>query len=335
MAFQVRYLNCTPELQTQVEGIIKSWNSINESFDLQTSGSTGAPKTITQNRTNFKNSAIRSNSFFGLHEHSHVLLAISPKFIGGMMVVIRALVGNYRVSVIDSTRVIELDEAEKFDFVSLVPLQIEKMRSTNDKVIDQFSTILLGGTNLSNSLRDFLLNRHSNCYIGFGMTETVSHIALRKISDDFYTCLEGVIIKEKKGQLIINDSFLGISNLSTTDEIKLLDEKHFYWLGRTDFTINSGGIKIHPEQIETSIREYVQGGYILCGIPDEKLGQKCILLLDVDSKLELPFIEIQQKIEDLFGKYAAPKSFVNCNFIYSENGKILRKETLQNYHESF
>lgn len=334
MAFQVCYLNCSTELQNQVSELIAAWQKNQTHFELKTSGSTGVPKRIKHHRDLLFASAERSNSFFNLNEDSHVLLAISPKYIGGMMLLIRALVGNYTISVIEASEITSLDQRAKFDFVSLVPLQIERIKAVNPNLLQCFSTILLGGTTLSNDLRDFLVPLHSSCYIGFGMTETVSHIAIRTISNDAYTCLNGVSVSEINNQLLIQDDSLGIRDLLTNDEVRIINAKQFYWLGRTDFVINSGGVKQHPEQLELTIRPFVQGDFIIAGFPHQKLGEVIVLLLAPESQFLLTFEEIQTKIEVQHGKYSAPKTFQSTPFVYAENGKLLRKLTIQKAYES-
>lgn len=328
MAFQVNYLNCSDELKRQVEQIIASWHSEQASFEVQTSGSTGTPKKITHKRAHFLASAQRTNNFFGLTQNAHVLLAISPQFIGGMMVVIRALVGDYQLSVIEPNQVISVDNTITFDFVSLVPKQIERFRTENPTALLQFRTILLGGTGINELLCDFLVGLHSNSYIGFGMTETISHIALRKINEPQYTCLPGVSVSQENSVLVINDTDLSIANLTTNDLIELQDNQHFTWLGRKDFVINSGGIKLFPEKMEEEIQSFITGDYIIAGIKDEELGQRCVLILNENALLLVDFNHIQNKLKDTFGKYAAPKTWLKIPFHFSENGKVLRKKTI-------
>ena len=328
MAFQINYTVCSASTKEMVEMIIADWNSGKAAFELKTSGSTGTPKLITHPRERFIQSAKRTNTFFGLDENSHVLLAISPRFIGGMMVLIRALVGNYCVTVTEAAGLEQHLPKESFDFVSLVPIQLEKLVQTNPDSLKQFKTILLGGTAIQLTLRDFLTKLHSNSYIGFGMTETVSHIALRKLDEDFYTCLPGVQLKNTANHLIINDSELKITDLETTDEIELLDEKRFIWLGRRDFVINSGGIKIHPEQLESKLQAFIDGPFIIGGIPDAKLGEKCVLILAENSQLKSDFPTLQNLVKEAFSSYYSPKEIIRTAFIFNEQGKVLRRNIL-------
>lgn len=326
MAFQVEYQNCTPELIHSVEQIIQDWREQQPEFTLHTSGSTGTPKPIRVTREQMEASAERSNAFFGLREDAVVLLCISPKFVGGMMVLIRALVGDYRVLVCNPNELEQLSTNGKFDFASLVPLQMDKLIHLQHALLSHIRVILLGGTGLTDKQCNIYQKQHSNCYIGFGMTETISHIALKPIREEAYTCLEGVKVSRHEERLVIQDSQLGIDRLETNDVITLLDERRFIWHGRADFTINSGGIKLHPEEMENVLREFIDGPFILTGIPDQELGEKCILLLDISATLERPFSELCELIRERFGKYAAPKEVLTNPFIFSDNGKILRKQ---------
>lgn len=329
MAFEVTYTDCSAETYQEIRAIITLWNEKSPEYRVKTSGSTGTPKTILLHKEQLEASAKRSNSFFGLNENSQVLMPLSPHTIGGKMMLIRALVGNYSIHVVEprANPLEEIDPKSHFSFISLVPYQVKSILEETPEKLNRFDNILLGGMGLSDELEQMLSELNPTIYIGFGMTETVSHIALRKMNDPIYQALEGVQLAIHQGSLVITDSKLGIAHMHTNDQVELIDPVHFRWLGRADFVINSGGIKIHPETIEQAIDEHIHVPFIIGGIPHEILGEACVLILE-EALPDEEFKQIQEIIREKFGKYAAPKQQVISFILKTENGKIRRKETL-------
>jgi o-succinylbenzoate---CoA ligase len=327
--FEVTYTNCSVETKHEIQTIIELWSQKSPIYEVKTSGSTGTPKSITLAREQLEASAKRSNSFFDLGEDAHVLLPLSPHTIGGKMMIIRALVGNYSIEIREprANPLNELMPEKHYSFISLVPYQIKRILEETPEKLNQFDTILLGGMGLSEQLEQTLTSLKPSIYIGFGMTETVSHIALRKMGNSVYEALEGIELEVSNGNLVISDSKLGMNHLRTTDLVELLDSRHFSWLGRADFVINSGGIKIHPEKLEQVIDELIESPFIIAGIPHETLGETCVLVIE-KALSEENFRHIQVLIQEKFGKYAIPKQQVISSILKTENGKIRRKETL-------
>ncbi len=329
MAFEVNYTDCSAETQKEIRAVIELWNEKSAQYTVKTSGSTGTPKTITLTREQLEASAKRSNSFFGLDVNSKVLMCLSPNTIGGKMMLIRALTGNYSIEVIEPSAnpLSDLSGKLHYSFVSLVPYQIKRILEETPEKLDLFDQVLLGGMGLSMELEKTLLSVTPSIYIGFGMTETVSHIALRKMGNPVYEALKGVELEISDDCLLITDSNLGIEHMQTTDLVRLLDSTHFEWLGRADFVINSGGVKIHPENIEQAIDQFIETPFIIGGLPHETLGEACVLILET-ALPDKKFGAIQAFIQEKFGKYAAPKRQVLSPILKTENGKIRRKETL-------
>lgn len=329
MAFEVTYTDCSAETQQEIQAIVELWNQNSPVYEVKTSGSTGSPKSITLTREQLEASAKRSNSFFNLDENSRVLLPLSPHTIGGKMMIIRALTGNYSIEIREPSAnpIAQLTPGSHYSFISLVPYQIKRILEETPENLNQFDCILLGGMGLSTQLEQLLTSVNPNVYIGFGMTETVSHIALREMGNPVYTALEGVELEVSEDGLVISDSKLGIERMQTTDVVQLIDPKHFIWLGRADFVINSGGIKIHPEKLEQALDEFLETPFIIGGIPDETLGEACVLIVE-KALPEEKFKQIQTVIREKFGKYATPKQQVITSILKTENGKIRRKDIL-------
>jgi O-succinylbenzoic acid--CoA ligase len=330
MAFELTYTDCSAETYQEIQSIIARWNEQAPQYTVHTSGSTGTPKPIHLRRGQLEASAKRSNAFFGLTNKSRVLMPLSPMTIGGKMMLIRALVGNYAVHVVEprANPLAEIHSKSRYSFISLVPYQIRSILEENPEKLDLFDQVLLGGMGLSSHLEEMISRLKPSIYIGFGMTETVSHIALRKMGSPVYEALDGVELSVSADCLVVTDNKLGIDRLKTNDLVRLIDPTHFEWLGRADFVINSGGIKIHPENIEQAIDEFIETPFIIGGIPHSSFGEECVLVLE-KALPESQFSQIQDFIREKFGKYALPKRQVVAPILKTANGKIRRKDTLK------
>lgn len=337
MAFGISYYQCSEQLITEIEQLIHNWQSENNEFESVTSGSTGQPKRIIHTRNQLIASAKRTNTHFNLSNESKVLLCLSPKTIGGKMVLIRALVGDYSVSCVAPQKnpFTTIPNTERFDFVSLVPYQLEAILTEKPASLSTVKCILIGGATLSQKLEKECAQLHAQCFIGFGMTETISHIALRKFAQPYYTLLPGVSLTSNINETIINDSHLSINNLLTTDIVHQINEQQFEWLGRADFVINSGGIKIHPEQLEQIISPLLAIDFLITGIPDESLGERCVLVT-VTAISNENWTKIKQACANTLGKFVVPKGIIQSRLYYLPSGKIDRlttKKMISNHND--
>jgi O-succinylbenzoic acid--CoA ligase len=328
MAFGITYHHCSEQVIQEIEAIITDWQSLKNEMQVHTSGSTGKPRLIKHERNQVIASAERTNSFFNLRETSSVLLCISPQTIGGKMVIIRALVGNYAVHCVQAQKnpFIQLPIDLHVDFASLVPYQLTEIVATDPTLLKRVGKILIGGANIPTILEETCAKIHDNCFVGYGMTETISHIALRKLKNSYYSVLDGVRITQLNNETIINDSKISIESLVVSDIIESLNEQQFKWIGRSDFVINSGGIKIHPEQLESIVSTYLTTPFIISSIDDRQLGECCVLVSEMPISEEL-FEKIQKACSNAFGNYYQPKKVIIATVSYLINGKIDRINT--------
>ena len=328
---QIKYRTTDPRIQEEVEHFITEWNAGTPVIEVKTSGSTGTPKKIMLKREQLIASAKRTINFFELKPGDTCLLGLSPATIGGKMMIVRALVGNLTLIVTDPSGfpTEALLAGEELDFCPMVPLQLKQLLKYVPDVFKQIKTILIGGSPLSSDLEKALQEVHQRCFVGFGMTETVSHIAMRKLGTPHYAALEGVSFNTENDQLMITDSLLGIDHIKTTDIVRLIDSQTFEWLGRADFAINSGGIKIHPEQLEKELSQLISGAFFIAGEPDDTFGEICIIVLD-ERRIVPPLDIIQTFCKKRFGPYTFPKKAYHLRIVYTPEGtKINRLETLQ------
>lgn len=302
-------------------------------FILQTSGSTGQKKEICVSKKQLQQSAIATIKALNLKKSDTALLCLHFDFIASKMMLIRAFEADMNLVISKPNADLgALIEQYQISFAAFVPLQIEKIIASNGiEMLNKIQTILIGGTAISQNLVAKLQSGSSNIYQTFGMTETVSHIALRKISGNnplkYYTILPNIEIKTNvENCLCIKGEVTNNVWIETTDVIHLIDNQNFEWIGRKDFVINSGGIKIHPEELETKIAEVLKPNFVISSLDDEKLGQKIVLVLEQKNKIKEEE-KLLLQIKNLVSVYEAPKSIVYLlNFPFLENGKINRLE---------
>ncbi len=252
---------------------------------LHTSGSTGTPKIIHASKTAMRASARMSCSVFGLTPGKKLLLCLPMRYIAGKMMVVRALVGGCELVLRApcSTPLTELHEP--LDFAALVPMQATASLQQADgaEQLAAVRTILLGGAFIDTALRDALQHHPSQVYASYGMTETLSHVALRRVngaaSTEWYSPLPGVSISlSPQNTLCIKAPHLGIEQMETNDLAELAADGSFRLRGRRDAVINSGGIKIQAEEIEQQLHTACGLTILAVPAPHPVLGQ-CIALL--------------------------------------------------------
>jgi len=321
----------------------KQWIEGKEQFELKTSGSTGTPKTIYILRSQIEASTISTLHFFNLKEGAAVSCPLSIHVIGGQMMLYRSIIGGLNLYVIPPTKNLEtLDLTVNYNFMPIAALQLfEVLTNQPEKIptLNKLTHLLIGGS----SLTDALLKRirstlTSQVWQSYGMTETVSHIAMRSIhpvTTDAYTLLEYIEAKvDERSCLKIKGAVTNNKWLQTNDSVELLDNTHFTFQGRADFSVNSGGIKIQVEPIEKIIDDLfaelnIQVPFFVGGIADDALGEKLVLVVDtfeIDSeKTNL----ILSKLTESLPKYHVPKKIQTIVFEYTPSGKIDRKKTLE------
>ncbi len=290
-------------------------------FSFQTSGSTGPSKIITLKKDQLIESAKATLSHFSIKPDASFLLCINPYFIGGAMQVVRAFVNQGTLDVLAPDKILDLDH-KNYDLVSMVPLQLNKVYKHLKNYLNYFNHLLIGGAPIDPKLENKIISDTSimtKIYATYGMTETASHIAIRYLGSDSFKKIGHVkISKNESSCLKIKGIVTKNQWLQTKDVIELIDENKFKWLGRHDFVINSGGFKIHPENVEHQLKMQTDQPLIITYLPDEELGQKVILILEEAPIPTFNFSGLHP--------YEKPKQTLSIKkFIYTKNGKIDRK----------
>lgn len=314
--------NDSNEFQSDLGIFLSQWLDENDFIEVQTSGTTGKPKIIKINKQAMVNSAIATGVFFDLKEGDSALCCLPVKYIAGKMMLVRAMVLGWNLEVVEP-KSNPLETMSKFyDFVAMVPLQVE---NSIDK-LHQIKKLLIGGASISQELASRIIEEQCEVYESYSMTETVTHIALRRIGEKYFETLPNVTLAlDDRGCLIIDAPFINSEKIITNDLVELISETQFIWKGRVDNVINSGGIKLFPEQIEEKIKPYINRRFFVAGIDDILLGQKVVLVIEGEK------FAVEDTVFLELGKYEKPKEihFVS-KFAETETGKIKRKEIIEN-----
>jgi len=316
-----------------VDSFLRDWFSNYKSIIVQTSGSTGIPKKISLKKESFINSAVATGKFFNLEENTTALMCLSPTYIAGKMMLVRAMVLGWNLDVVEAVSNPLSRTDKRYDFCAMVPMQA----AASLQQLNSINTLIIGGGVISKSLRGQIQYLKTNVYATYGMTETITHIAAKKINhidkEDSYSLLPDIAIKkDKRGCLVIYAPKIADKEVITNDLVEIIDSYHFKWVGRYDNIINSGGIKLMPEKIEEKLAGLISDRFFVAGVQDEILGQKLILVIEnyglIKSRNEEDLKSEIKKIESLTN-YEIPKQIYFLNkFIETTTKKIQRKKTL-------
>ena len=315
------------EWQNDVLNFLENYYK-NDSFDCFTSGSTGIPKKNTFSKAQMQYSANSTLKYFNLQKGDSVFLSLSVNFIAGKMMLVRAIEGKLKLTVVraSSNPLQYIQKDEHFKFTPLVPMQLfELLKSKSD--IRSLGKLLIGGGEVSQNLIDLLKDQKIEVWSSFGMTETITHFALKKISpiqDEFYKCLPDYFLSEDENNcLIISNPFLLNKPFESKDVVSLNSPINFNFIGRLDNMINSGGVKIFPEVVEQKLKGIIPVEFIITSISDEKLGQKVVLVYEGNS-FDFTTV-VQQKIKLRLSAFEYPKTYVSIDFFpRTASGKVVR-----------
>ncbi|QTD37390.1 AMP-binding protein [Polaribacter batillariae] len=332
----------------EIYPFLKEWFSNKRDITVQTSGSTGAPKAIQLQKEHVVNSALTTGNYFSLAENTTALLCLPVAYIAGKLMLIRAITLGWHLDVVQPDSNPLKDIFKEYDFSAMVPLQVE---NSLDK-LPQIKKLIVGGGVVSKKLQDKLQTLSTEVFATYGMTETITHIAVKKLnklnfdgvkyyisrsfraqSSGYFSVLPNITIyKDERNCLVIKAPKVSKEVIFTNDVVRLISDTQFEWLGRLDHVINSGGVKLHPEKIEEKFSAIIKNRFFVTGISDEKLGEKLILVVELESSKASGFKSILfKKIKNLqsLSKFEIPKEiyFVE-QFIETETGKIQRSKTL-------
>ncbi len=315
----------------------RDWLAGRHSFPVQSSGSTGEPRTISLPRKIMEESARRTLDHFHLQPGMTVFNPLGSHSIAGKMMMVRAMVGGLVCTLLKpSTRIgADIPDGYRADFAAMLPLQLHALLEETEaaRIEKAFPIILLGGGPISHELSAAARTLKSQVWHGYGMTESASHIALRRVNgdekSDDYSPLPGIRLRLSEDQRLI---VTGDQDLITNDIAEILPTGTFRILGRADDAINSGGLKIHPESLEAELFSFLPGthnpqNFCLSSLPDAALGEKCVLVTTSSSFTQHDFKDwiLRLRQQKQLNRNLLPKALITVHsFPFTSNGKLRR-----------
>ncbi len=316
------------EFEINIGKFILKWLNGKDHISVKTSGSTGSAKKVRLSKEQMINSAVATGAFFQLGENTSALLCLSAKYIGGKMMLVRAMTLGWNLHIVSPEKDALTQYDNDYDFVAMVPYQMYHSLSALKKV----KTIIIGGGAVSQVLEEKIKNIDTAIYSTYGMTETSSHVAVRALNgpqgSPYYQALPNVTFTtDGSGCLVINAPHIGDDVFITNDLVELISPTEFKWIGRSDNLINSGGIKIQPESVEAILENYIDLPFFIASEKDDQLGNRVILVLENDEDKAIPnFTEAFSALE----AYERPKKIYTVSqFPYTDTKKIKRADVLQ------
>ncbi|RAV28688.1 AMP-binding protein [Sinomicrobium soli] len=321
--------------QKAIGDFLLEWLDNSDVITVKTSGSTGTPKEIVLKKQNMVHSALATGNFFGVEVGNKALLCLPADYIAGKMMLVRAIILGLELDLVQPSASPLKATGKEYDFVAMTPMQVE---NSLDEIY-RVKTLLAGGAPMSDKLKKALLQTGCNVFETYGMTETITHIAAKRIQvggvedeDPCFRVMPGVTVSlDERGCLVIHAPEITDETIVTNDLAELVSETAFKWLGRADHVINSGGIKLIPEQVEAKLEKLLEGRFYITGIPDDTLGEKLVLYVEKQTNTGWTPEGIREKIDHLEGldKYENPKEiFMVEKFRETSSGKVLRNNHL-------
>ncbi len=308
-------LHCIPvegnqAVWRELFAFLTDWFNDSPFMQVQTSGSTGDPKLLTVRKEQMRASARTTCNYMGLQPGDTALLCMPLQYIAGKMMVVRALTNRLNLLVREPSGHPLADVEEPIRFASMVPLQvINSLREAEEaERLRQVNVLLIGGGAIDPSLADILCTFPHTVYSSYGMTETLSHIALRRLNGQdvsaYYSPLPAVSLSlSEELTLVIDAPFVSDEVLDTNDVAELLPDGRFKIRGRIDNVINSGGIKIQTESVEEAIRSILSVNFAITSVPHPLLGEAVVLLVDCYPDVS----QLWEQVRTILPKHHQPK----------------------------
>ena len=295
---------------------LKSWFDHKDYILTKTSGSTGKPKKIKLKKLDLIESSKLTARYFDLKVGDKVINCLPIRYIAGKMMLVRSLVLGLDLYIFPVTSSPISDLKNNYELIAFTPIQLEN----SIPFIEKIKKVLVGGSPVQKTLKEKILNSKSTVYETYGMTETITHIAAKNLSigEKEFTSLPGIEIGIRDNCLFIKPNHLSVKMVQTNDVVELTNKNKFLLIGRKDFIINSGGVKLNPEAIEKKLAKYISADFIISSIDNAKFGEVVTLVF----KKNIP--ENYNKAFTNLSKYEIPKEVLVIDNFPENNGKINR-----------
>nr|WP_315142293.1 AMP-binding protein [uncultured Flavobacterium sp.] len=308
------------DFQKALGDFLIDWFDDKSYIEMNTSGTTGAPKLIRVEKEAMVSSALSTGDFFDLNPGNKVLHCLPVDYVAGKMMFVRSFILGLDMDFVEpNSHPLEYNDV-KYDFAAMVPLQAKNSLAK----LTNIKKIIIGGVKIHKSLEQELVKLPNEIYETYGMTETITHIAAKRVGERAFTVLPNVTVSSNENNcLVVHAKKINPEPIVTNDIVEIVSDKQFVWLGRFDNVINSGGIKLIPEKIEEKLSTHIPRRYFVYGQADDVLGEKVVLYVEGEP------IAIDEEVFSVLDKYEKPKNIVFIpKFTVTATGKIVRKESI-------
>jgi O-succinylbenzoic acid--CoA ligase len=325
------------------------WLKDETEFVVHTSGSTGAPKPISLRREQMLASALATGQALRLQAGMKALVCLPVRYIAGQMMLVRGLALGLAMTLVEPAGdpLASLPAEANFDFTAVVPMQLQSMLDGPvgyQERLNRMTAILVGGAPVSAALEQRIQALAAPVYHTYGMTETATHIALRRLdgpsASSWFHPLPGVeIAVDARGCLRIKGPMTLGHWLQTKDLVEVtplhLQPATFRWLGRWDNVINSGGVKVQVEAVEAAADQAWQAlgleerRFFVAGLPDPRLGEMVTLVIEGDPLTAAQETALQMATAQALSTFELPRRVIYvARFAETGTGKIDRRASL-------
>ena len=312
------------EAEKAAGDFLLDWLDGNSEVKVKTSGSTGTQKNIMLKKQSMVNSAVMTGDFFGLEPGDSAINCLPCSFIAGKMMLVRAMILGLELEIVPPSLNPSYDHQKHYDFCAMIPIQLKNSLQR----LDNIKTLIVGGASVSNSIVKELSEVNAKVYEVYGMTETVSHVAIKALNHTdrseapFKTLRDVSIRTDDRNCLIIKAPELSDEEIHTNDIVNLMSKDSFEIIGRYDNMINSAGVKLFPEMIEKKLQDKIDNRFLIASKKDSELGEKVIMILESENN------SVDKSVFSDLDKYEVPKEIYNLpKFIETETLKVQRQKT--------
>lgn len=307
-----------------INEFLNEWRNDSDTVWVHTSGSTGKPKPMQVEKRRMEASARVTCDFLGLKEGDTALLCMSLDYIAGKMMVVRALTCGLRLISVEPKGCPQWEGA--IDFAAMVPMQVWNLVQQAPERLRQIRHLIIGGGAISDELADALKDMPNHIWSTYGMTETLSHIALRRLNgverSEWYTPFDGVEVSLNEEECLVIHAPAVHEGILVTNDIAELKDGKFRIKGRKDNVVCSGGIKIQIEEVERMLSAHLKVPFLITKKADKKFGEQVVLLTESTD-----VSNVKEVCQQVLPRYWQPRMYLHVAKIpLTETGKPARAE---------
>lgn len=316
-----------------LDEFVSDWQSDSPTLLVHTSGSTGKPKPMLVEKRRMEASARITCGFLGLRAGDTALLCMPLDFIAGKMVVVRSLVWGLQLVAVEPSGHPLKGLTESPTFAAMVPMQVYNSLKVEEerRLLRDIKHLIIGGGAINRDMAEELRGFPNAVWSTYGMTETLSHIALRRLSgaeaSEWYEPFDGVgVTTSADGCLVIDAPAVCAQPLVTNDIAEIApDGRRFRIRGRRDNVVCSGGLKLQIEEMEARLQPHLNVPYMISKRPDDKFGEAVVLLAVTDDMESV--CEVCRKH---MPRYEQPRYFLAVSELpMTSTGKPARAEAMK------